>query len=128
MAIPDPSPTEQGQESNLHPHGSYLGSLPLRHDGNSLSLCFKSESFRNTFVDDLRHVRAKVHAVPTMWEGNSDKAQDETRPVCPEGSLLSLSRCMFEPFIIQTVRVYIFAQLKFMYRSSRRGAVVNESD
>ena len=27
MAMPDPQPTEQGQGSNLHPHGYWLGLL-----------------------------------------------------------------------------------------------------
>ena len=35
-AMPDPSPKEQGQGSNLHPHGYWSDSLPLSHNGNSL--------------------------------------------------------------------------------------------
>ena len=35
MAMPDPQPTEQGQELNLHPHGYLSGLLPLSHDRNS---------------------------------------------------------------------------------------------
>ena len=35
IAIPDPSPNEQGQGSNLHPHGCESDSFPLSHDGNS---------------------------------------------------------------------------------------------
>ena len=31
----DPQPTEQGQGSNLQPHGSQSNLLPLSHDGNS---------------------------------------------------------------------------------------------
>ena len=34
--MPDPQPTWRGQGSNLHPHGSQLGSLTLNHEGNSL--------------------------------------------------------------------------------------------
>ena len=41
-AIPDPSPTEQSQESNLQPHGSQLDSFPLHHDGNSYKSSFKN--------------------------------------------------------------------------------------
>ena len=33
-AMPDPQPTERGWGSNLQPHGSQLGMLPLGHDGN----------------------------------------------------------------------------------------------
>ena len=34
--MPNPQPTEGGQGSNLSPHGYYLGSLLLSHDGTSL--------------------------------------------------------------------------------------------
>ena len=33
-AMQDPSPTEQGQGWNPHPHGYPSGSLPLSYDGN----------------------------------------------------------------------------------------------
>ena len=43
----DPQPTERGQGSNLHPHGFYLGSLPLSHNRNSTvgldCCCWKGE-------------------------------------------------------------------------------------
>ena len=35
MAMPDLLPTDQGQALNLKPHGSYLDSLLLCHNGNS---------------------------------------------------------------------------------------------
>ena len=35
-AMPNPKPTEQGQGSNLHPHGYQVSSLLLSHNGNSL--------------------------------------------------------------------------------------------
>ena len=38
MATLDPEPTELGQGSNLHPHGSLSVSLPLSQDSNSLFL------------------------------------------------------------------------------------------
>ena len=34
-ATPDPWPTEQGQVSNLHPHGYELDLFPLCHNGNA---------------------------------------------------------------------------------------------
>ena len=34
-AMPDPQPSEQGQESNLHHHEYKLDSFPLHHSGNS---------------------------------------------------------------------------------------------
>ena len=37
-ATPDPQPTKQGRGWNSHPHGSWLGLLPLNHDGNSPDL------------------------------------------------------------------------------------------
>ena len=38
--MPDPQPTEQGQEWNLHPHGCWADSFPLSHDGNSKNCLF----------------------------------------------------------------------------------------
>ena len=35
LATPDPYPIEQGQGSNPHLHGCWLGSLPLSHDRDS---------------------------------------------------------------------------------------------
>ena len=34
----DREPTERGQGWNLQPHGHYLGSLQLSHNGNSIVL------------------------------------------------------------------------------------------
>ena len=39
-ARPDPQPTEQGQGSNLHPHGSLLGSLTAEPRRELLQLGF----------------------------------------------------------------------------------------
>ena len=39
-ATPDPRPTEQGQRSNLHPHGLQLDLFLLSHGGNSIVLRF----------------------------------------------------------------------------------------
>ena len=36
----DPRPTEQGQGSNLHPHGYWSDLFPLCHNGNSLVVAF----------------------------------------------------------------------------------------
>ena len=36
MAMLDPKPTNWVQGLNLHPHGYWLGSLPLSHDGSSM--------------------------------------------------------------------------------------------
>ena len=40
MAIPNPQPTEQGQGSNLRPHGCLSDSFLLSHDRNSLFFFF----------------------------------------------------------------------------------------
>ena len=42
MEMPVPWPTERGQGSNLHPHGSQLGSFLLSHSWNSLTSYFKN--------------------------------------------------------------------------------------
>jgi len=38
VTMPDPEPTEQGQRSNPHPHGHYVGSLTLSHSGFELHI------------------------------------------------------------------------------------------
>ena len=40
-ATPDPLPTEQGQGSNLRPHGYQQNSFPLSHNGNSQEEVFR---------------------------------------------------------------------------------------
>ena len=39
-ATPDPQPTEWGHRSNPHPHGYWLESFPLCHNGNSIEQFF----------------------------------------------------------------------------------------
>ena len=43
-ATPDPKPTEQGQGSNLHPHGYKSDSFPLRRKNSGLSF-FKNNIY-----------------------------------------------------------------------------------
>ena len=45
MAMLDPWPTEQGQGSNLHPHGYQSDLFLLCHNRNSLDLTFKIKRF-----------------------------------------------------------------------------------
>ena len=44
-ATTDPHPTEQGQGSNPQPHGSWLDSFQLHHDGNSYYIYFKESTY-----------------------------------------------------------------------------------
>ena len=52
MATTDAQPREQGQGSNLNPHGYQSDSFPLCHDGNSLFTLFNVavRKFRITYV------------------------------------------------------------------------------
>ena len=54
----DPQPTERGQVSNPHPHGSHLDPFPLHHNGNSITYhAFPSDGNRalNQVWDPMRY-------------------------------------------------------------------------
>ena len=52
--VPDPQPTEQGQGSNLCPHGYQSHSFLLSHDGNSEDIKFKPIKVYRTKMKSLR--------------------------------------------------------------------------
>ena len=54
MVVPDPQPTEQGQGSNLCPHGYQSHSFLLSHDGNSEDIKFKPIKVYRTKMKSLR--------------------------------------------------------------------------
>ena len=61
-ATPNPKRTEQGQESNPHPHGYLSGSLPLSHNRNSWG------NFR--FIEKLQRIAEKIpsYSSPSFFQ------------------------------------------------------------
>lgn len=62
MAMLDPSPTERGQASNLHPHGCSSDLCPLSHVGNSMIIFHGSQKRGQTLP--LR--RGLQHSMPAQ--------------------------------------------------------------
>ena len=89
MATPNPRPTEQGQGSNLHPHGYQSDSFPLSHDGNSLGVLFRCHP--QCPAQDVPHVGRPVILVNYTQESKVIDPQHGRggsciRDVCTEGT------------------------------------------
>ena len=73
MAMPDPQPTEQGQGSNLQPHGSQSDLFPLCHNGNS-HINYYYSIIQNSFTSLKRipcssHIKLNAHSSGSHCSG-----------------------------------------------------------
>jgi len=113
---PDPKPTVEGLGSNLQPHGSWLDSFPLFHDGNSWALAF--DRWRDTAFWN-GGARARHRNIRWMW------ACAYSFLVCWEDKVALASWDFISP---QTIRLLRYQAGKRESQSSHCGSVVNESD
>ena len=55
---------DQGQGSNLHPHGYWSGSFPLSHNGNSHVYKFKTDSVGSPQTLKGKKAKSRLHLEP----------------------------------------------------------------